>query len=386
MKRYRKNRLLYFQIKKPALAKKYKFLIWLGVGLSIVGFYLYYWYIYLDKVSDVDIEKGKSDYSEIYEEESFDDEKYHQEKGDVIDKVEIEGKKTALSLSDINDHVSLDMDFEYQFDINQIIHTHRLLVLEKYCDQSKPDELQDKDVVIGNINKAKIAIVIDDMGASIKRTNEIIAINAPITASFVTFANNLKSQVNKSKKAGHEIMIHVPMQPKADIFVSDDVLTTDMSNEKISSIFNDMLSKFEGVKGINNHMGSKFTEYADKLDPLMKILSEHKLFFLDSKTTSKSQVEKVAKKHNVQYATRNVFLDNENNLEYILGQLEKTEKIALKHGYAIAIGHPKSQTSKALEIWLKTLKDKNLEVVHLSQIVENMEDENDDKKVSKYDF
>lgn len=365
------------------MIRKYRFFIWLGIILSILGFYLYYWYVYLDKVSDVDVDTPKVDYGEVFEEEIFDDEKYHQYNEDVADKEEVENKKTALSFSDINAHVLLDMDFDDHIDINQIVHTHRLLALEKYRNQEEADKEPIKEVNLANVNKAKIAIVIDDMGASIKRTNEIISINAPITASFVTFADNLRTQVNKSRKAGHEIMIHVPMQPKADIFVSDDVLTTDMSSDRISVIFNNMLAKFDDVKGINNHMGSKFTEFADKLDPIMKILADKNLFFLDSKTTSKSQVEKVAKKYNVPCANRNVFLDNENNLEYILRQLEKTEKIALKHGYAIAIGHPKSQTSKALEVWLKTLKDKNIEVVHLSNIIESL---NDSKSVNKYYF
>ena len=62
--------------------------------------------------------------------------------------------------------------------------------------------------------------------------------------------------------------------------------------------------------------------------------------------------------------------DNNNEKNYILGQLKQAEKIANKNGYAVAIGHPKSQTYAALKEWLPTLEAKGLKLVHMSEIVE----------------
>ena len=117
-------------------------------------------------------------------------------------------------------------------------------------------------------------------------------------------------------------------------------------------------------------MGSKFTEDKRAMGDIMKILKAHDLFFLDSKTTAKSVGGEVAKKYGVKYATRHVFLDNNNEKKYILGQLKQAEKIANKNGYAVAIGHPKSQTYAALKEWLPTLDAKGLKLVHMSEIVE----------------
>ena len=61
--------------------------------------------------------------------------------------------------------------------------------------------------------------------------------------------------------------------------------------------------------------------------------------------------------------------NNNNNKKYILNQLAQTERLARKNGYAIAIGHPKSQTFAALREWLPQLPEKNLKLVHLSDIV-----------------
>jgi len=273
---------------------------------------------------------------------------------------------TVTSVWRIDEHVSLIPDVSALPDIMQVNHISRLFNLSARKDIVK-------DEIIPEIQKFKIAIVIDDMGASPKRTDAIIALEAPLTSSFLTFAPQLKKQVKQSRRAGHEIMVHVPMQPHSNVLVSEDVLTVTMSEQQISDRFKKMLDKFEDIKGINNHMGSLFTERADKLAPIMKILAERKLFFLDSKTTPKSQGEKTAALFGVPSAHRHIFLDNENELEYILRQLEKTEKIARRNGYAIAIGHPKTQTAKALEVWLETLADKNIELVPLSVLIMQIE-------------
>lgn len=217
-----------------------------------------------------------------------------------------------------------------------------------------------------------VAIVIDDMGVSAKHTRDMISIKAPLTSSFLTYGNNLKEFYEAAKYAGHEIIMHTPMEPKVEADLAPDTLRVQMSDEEIREGFLKMLSKFEDVdlKGINNHMGSRFTESAAKLDVVMSVLKEKGLFFLDSKTSQYSQGREVAQMEGVQYITRDVFLDNENDYQYVMNQLQQTETIALKNGYAVAIGHPKDATYKALKDWLQTLEDKGLKLVHLSKMIE----------------
>ena len=284
----------------------------------------------------------------------------------------IDGNASQHAFFDVAKHSFLIPDIYDLPDMRYLMHTSRLLKLEDYIKDHhdiQKKEINSAESGVYASSKFKIAVVIDDMGASPQRTKQISEIKAPLTASFVTFANRLAQQVEYSKQSGQEIMIHVPMEPKAQVFVSDDVLTVDMSEAEIEKAFVAMLHKFKDVKGINNHMGSKFTEYSDKLAPVMKILAQNHLFFLDSKTTSSSVAEGVARRYNVPYVERHIFLDNENNLEYILRQFEKAENKARRNGFAIAIGHPKTQTILALHVWLKTLKNKNIELVPLSDVV-----------------
>lgn len=214
-----------------------------------------------------------------------------------------------------------------------------------------------------------IAVVIDDMGISLKRTADIASLRAPLTASFLTYGRRLAEQIKNSRHAGQEIMIHVPMEAKSNIDTAPDVLTTRMSAGEIKQNLSAMLGKFDNIQGINNHMGSKLTEDKERMIAVMEILKENNLFFLDSKTSAASRAEQAAAETGVAYAHRHVFIDNNNDKAYILGQLKKAENIACKNGYAIAIGHPKTQTYAALKEWLPALDDKKLRLVPLSQII-----------------
>ena len=93
------------------------------------------------------------------------------------------------------------------------------------------------------------------------------------------------------------------------------------------------------------------------------------MYFLDSKTSKYSQGANVAAMEGVDYIARDVFLDNDNDHEKILKQFKKTENIARNKGFAVAIGHPKSQTFAALKDWLAKLDDQSIKLVHLNKLI-----------------
>lgn len=238
--------------------------------------------------------------------------------------------------------------------------------------KSKPETNTTQSNITNTLNKEKvysIAVVIDDMGISAKRTADISSLKAPITSSFLTYANNLDKQIKASINAGHEIMVHVPMEAQTNKDVAPDVLTTKMTVPEIKNNLKKMLAKFKNVKGANNHMGSRLTEDKERMVAIMEVLKENNMFFLDSKTSAKSQAEVAAQNVGIGYDHRHVFIDNNNDKQYILGQLQKAENVAKKHGYAIAIGHPKSQTYEALKEWLPSLREKKIKLKKLSEII-----------------
>lgn len=216
-----------------------------------------------------------------------------------------------------------------------------------------------------------VAVVIDDMGVSVPHTRDILSLEKPVTASFLTYGAANRKQVITAKEKGVEVMLHVPMMPHSKADLAPVTLSPDMSEDEIKNDLAQMLDRYKGLgmKGINNHMGSLFTEDEKSLSSVMQILKERNLFFLDSKTTAKSVGAKVAAEYGVPYIARDVFLDNENDYNYIMKQLRQTEKIAHMRGYAVAIGHPRSQTYLALRDWIKELPERKIRLVRLGDLV-----------------
>ena len=256
-------------------------------------------------------------------------------------------------------------------DINEQLNDALIFGQFKYDDSDKDENQIEETLPIDENNKAKIAIIIDDMGISPLHTREIMSIAAPLTASFLTYGNAKKEVAEKAHRKGFEIMLHVPMMPHIKASLAPITLDTEMSDEEIKEKFAEMLARYNGVEilGVNNHMGSKFTEDEHAMGLIMEILRKRNLYFLDSKTTPESVGKKVAEEYGVPYISRDVFLDNENDYKYIMGQLLVLEQIAGKKGFVVAIGHPKSETSRALKTWLEHLNTDKFELVHLTDLL-----------------
>ena len=218
-----------------------------------------------------------------------------------------------------------------------------------------------------------IAVVIDDMGINEENSKKIIGLKAKLTTSFLTYGENLKKFLASAKAANKEIIAHIPMEPYAASNTAPDQLTVDMENGEIEEKLKMVLDHFDkGLIGGNNHMGSKFTENREKMAVVMNVLAKRKMFFLDSKTSTNAVGCDIAKEFKVKCVNRDVFLDNEDDYDSILNQLKQTEKVASKKGYAVAIGHPKTQTVRALHDWAEKLDKKRFKLVHLSEILKKI--------------
>ena len=238
--------------------------------------------------------------------------------------------------------------------------------------KKKVSLFEKNSLIVEKVDKPVIAVIIDDMGVDMIRTQKILELDYPLTVSYLTYAPNLQSQINHAKEANNEILLHVPMQALNDNYdYGGEYLSTNNSKNRNLEILKAQLDKAEGYIGINNHMGSKFTSDESQLSMVIEELDRRGLSFIDSLTTSQSKGDIVAKDTKIPYATRDVFLDDSNKLEDIKKSLKYLETIAKKRGFAVAIGHPRTNTIKMLKAWLPTLQKKGIELVPISYIIKN---------------
>jgi len=218
-----------------------------------------------------------------------------------------------------------------------------------------------------------VAIVIDDMGLDRRRSRQVVNLLAPLTLSYLTYAEDLPAQTRRANARGHQLMLHVAMEPtNPDIDAGPDVLLTRHSEAEILSRLTHGLDQFDGFVGINNHMGSKFTADRASLMTVMAELNRRRLFFLDSRTSAKSVADQVAFEFGVPFAVRNVFLDDQDDEASVMARLNETARIAKRQGHAIAIGHPKDRTIAALKTWLPRLANLGVQLVPASIIIDKL--------------
>ena len=214
-----------------------------------------------------------------------------------------------------------------------------------------------------------IAVVLDDVGVA--RSHAELAIDLPgaITLSFMTYADGVADMAARARAKGHELMLHVPMEPLGhEIDAGPNVLTVGASEGELLKRLDWGLDRFPGYIGINNHMGSRFTQDERGMSVVLAELKRRNLLFLDSRTISNTVGDKLAAQMGVAHVMRDVFLDNEMDEAAVIKQLMQAERVAASKGQAIAIGHPHPATIAAIRAWMPKAEARGFVIVPLSAV------------------
>lgn len=205
-----------------------------------------------------------------------------------------------------------------------------------------------------------IAIVIDDVGLDRPHSKRAWELPGPLTMSFLPYAKDLREQARAARARGHELMLHLPMEPNGRNDPGPGALLVSMSDVEIRQRTVAALDSFEGFAGVNNHMGSRFTAFRPGMETALRQMKPRGLMFLDSRTTAQSVGEQTAQELGVPAIVRHVFLDDEESVEAVRRKLAEAEAVARRQGFVVAIGHPHEATLQALAEWLPTVQGKGL--------------------------
>lgn len=221
-----------------------------------------------------------------------------------------------------------------------------------------------KDTNSSKTKQARLAIIIDDM-ANISQVKALQALNLKVNPSFFPSDKNHIDTPKLALKFDF-YMVHLPLAAINYAKPELDTLNPNDTQERIFKKIKQIKKDFKDLKFINNHTGSLFTSNEEAMKKLYKAFEKEGLIFVDSKTIASSKAPKVAKALGQIYIQRDVFLDNQDDVAYIKKQLMDAVKLAKKKGFAIAIGHPRKNTFKALEQSKDLLE--SVELVYLSEI------------------
>jgi polysaccharide deacetylase 2 family uncharacterized protein YibQ len=214
------------------------------------------------------------------------------------------------------------------------------------------------------------SIIIDDLGNNLEYGNMAIELPGPITLAFLPHTVFASALANKAHHSGKEIMLHLPLQPVRHYSDTPGTIKLHMTHSEFIRQLQSDIASIPHIKGINNHMGSLLTQHPGHMDWLMAALAEQgDLYFIDSRTTTKSVATLFAHKHNVPNLKRDIFLDPDFNPETIRREFSRFILKASQTGYAIAIAHPYPGTIQFIKEHIDMLEEQGIKLVPVSELI-----------------
>ncbi|GAB1266858.1 hypothetical protein NBRC116493_01110 [Aurantivibrio infirmus] len=218
-------------------------------------------------------------------------------------------------------------------------------------------------------NTARIAIIIDDIGYSWQKGEQIAQLPGPVTVSILPHSPFGARLASLFHEAGKEIMLHAPMSNILNKPLDEGALTTEMSKQVFLHTLRDSLDSLPHVVGVNNHMGSLLTQHEQPMRWLMAELKHQQLYFIDSRTSPNSQAWEVAQKYLLPSSKRDFFLDHERGEAAVKKQFDRFINSAKLHGQGIAIAHPYPETLLLLERQIPQLSLQGIELTSVSELL-----------------
>ncbi len=213
-----------------------------------------------------------------------------------------------------------------------------------------------------------IALVIDDMGNDWRAYRRLMRLDVPLTLSFLPEPEAAPVMSAAARGEGAEVFLHMPMQAEKED-AGEGALDVSMPADAIARRLDAALARLDGVSGVNNHMGSRFTADLAASRALMAALARHRLAFVDSMTTPRSVAAAAARAARLKTGVRDVFIDDAADPAVIERQLETLRATALRLGFAIGIAHPRPATLDALDEWVEATRRRGVRFVTASALI-----------------
>ncbi len=215
-----------------------------------------------------------------------------------------------------------------------------------------------------------LALLIDDFGYSSETISSFAAMPRPVTFAVLPYRPHSGEAASRALSAGHQVMLHLPMEPLAASEQSEaSTITVAMSDQEIRDMTAKAIKAVPGIIGVNNHQGSRATADRRVMKAVLGVLKANNLFFVDSRTSGQSVAYEAARQAGLRAGVNEVFLDGRNEVEYIKGQLRTAARLAVRDGNAIAIGHARPATAIAVREMIPELEAAGIKFVFVSQLV-----------------
>ena len=192
----------------------------------------------------------------------------------------------------------------------------------------------------------------------------------PVAYAILPHAPHTQKMVSIASQNGKEILLHQPMQAlENNDLLGPGALTLNMTQREFTQTLEININAVQNIIGINNHMGSLLTRHPGHMQWLMNIIKKNEYIYVDSLTSADSVAKKIAEENKISFLSRDIFLDNKKDLEYITNKFIELVAIAKEEGSALAIGHPHSNTIEILSRFLKDIDKYGVKLIGIKSLI-----------------
>lgn len=223
----------------------------------------------------------------------------------------------------------------------------------------------------GDTKLPRIAIIMTRMGVSRSLTEAAAEILSPeISFSFSPSASDLDSQVAMAQQAGHEIFLDIPMEPFGYPINDPGPLTLLTSLSAVDNLnrLESALGRTVGYAGVIGIKGSQFTTDEEALTPVLAVLKERGLMYVDSAATSRTIALEIAGSIQLPRAVANANIDDNPAITEMERRFAALERTARRTGYALGVVPPLPMTIDLLASWSATLAERGFTLVPATAI------------------
>lgn len=227
------------------------------------------------------------------------------------------------------------------------------------------------------VEKPKLALVIDDFGEDRRGVEEMLSLDCPLTIAVMPGCEFSTADAESAHARGHEVILHMPMENRTAMpanYYGPVLIKNSFSETEAVETLTGALTSIPHAVGVNIHMGTGVSSNKKLITAMMNELKKLDVYFLDSKTIENTVCPECARDTGVKFYGRDVFLEppGRSNYNTAVKQLLEAGNIAKTKGSAVAIGHVgvvgEAETARAIRDTIPKLEEMGVEIVRLSEV------------------
>jgi uncharacterized protein len=237
------------------------------------------------------------------------------------------------------------------------------------ADGARPSEVYARPLKSAQLSAPRVALIIGGLGRAQSGTAEALAkMPGAVTLAFTPEGNDLENLVTRARKAGHEMLLQVPMEPLdySEINAGAHTLLTSLPADQNIDRLHWLMSRFQGYVGIGNFVGGRFTTSESALAPVLRETAKRGLIYVDDGSSPRST--HIAAVNKLPYAKFEIVIDAIPKADDIDKALSRLEALARERGTAVGLAQALPVTLDRVAKWTKAAAARGIVLVPISAV------------------